>query len=58
MEKLQKARARLEEGAVENAMKINPRKSKSVRFTRVRVKGPLNYSLMDVLIPKASCCIY
>jgi hypothetical protein len=44
--------------AVENAMKINPSKSKAVRFTRARVKDPLNYSLMDTQIPKASSCKY
>jgi hypothetical protein len=33
--------------AVEYAMKINPSKSKAVRFTRAGVKDPLNYSLMD-----------
>jgi hypothetical protein len=44
--------------AVENAMKINPSKSKAVRFTRARVKDPLNYSLMDTLRPEASSCKY
>jgi len=44
--------------AVENAMKINPSKSKAVRFTRARAKDPLNYSLMDTLIPEASSCKY
>jgi len=44
------------EWAVENAMKINPSKSKAVRFTRARLKDPLNYSLMDALIPEASIC--
>jgi len=39
-------------------MKINPSKSKAVRFTRARVKNPLNYSLMDTLIPEASNCKY
>ena len=33
------------EWAVENGMKINPVKSKAVRFTRARVKNPLGYSL-------------
>jgi len=46
------------EWAVENAMKINPSKSKSIRFTRARVKDPLNYSLMGTLIPEASSCKY
>jgi hypothetical protein len=31
------------EWAVENEMKINPSKSKAIRFTRARVKDPLNY---------------
>ena len=39
-------------------MKINPIDSKAVRFTRARVKEPLNYSLMDGLIPEASSCKY
>ena len=58
MEKLQKDLDRLGERAVENAMKINPSKSKAIRFTRARVKDPLNYSLMDTLIPEASSCKY
>ena len=58
MEKLQKDLDRLGEWAVENAMKINPSKSKAVRFTRARVKDPLNYSLMGTLIPEASSCKY
>ena len=43
MEKLQKELFRLKEWAVENAMKTNPSKSKAIRFTRVRVKDPLNF---------------
>jgi len=58
MEKLQKDLDRLGEWAVENAMKINPRKRKAIRFTRARVKDPLNYSLVDTLIPEASSCKY
>jgi len=58
MEKLQKNLDRLGEWAVENAMKIYPSKSKAVRFTRARVKDPLNYSLMNALIPEASSCKY
>jgi len=34
-------------------MKINPSKNKAIRFTRTRIKDPLNYSLMDALIPEA-----
>ena len=39
-------------------MKINPSKSKAIRFTRARVKDPLNYSLLGTLIPEASSCKY
>ena len=58
MEKLQKDLDRLGEWAVENAMKINPSKSKAIRFTRASVEDPLNYSLMDTLIPEVSSCKY
>jgi len=58
MEKLQKELDRLGEWAVENAMKINPSMSKAIRFTRARVKDPLNYTLMGTLIPEASSCKY
>ena len=58
MEKFQKDLDRLGEWAVENAMKINPSKSKAIRFTIARVKGPLNDSLMGTLIPEASSCKY
>jgi len=44
METIQKDLDRLGEWAVENVMKINPSKSKAIRFTRARVKDPLNYS--------------
>jgi hypothetical protein len=49
---------RLGEWTVENAMKINPSRSKAIRFTRARVKDPLNYSLLDTLIQEASSCKY
>ena len=58
MEKLQKDLDRLGEWAAENAMKINPSKSKAIRFTGARVKDPPIYSLMDTLIPEASSCKY
>jgi hypothetical protein len=58
MEKLQKLLDRLGEWAAENAMKINASKSKAIRFTRARVKDPLNYSLMDTLTPEASSWKY
>ena len=38
--------------------KIYPSKRKAIRFTRARVKDPLNYSLMDTLIPEVSSCKY
>jgi hypothetical protein len=43
---------------VENGMKIDPYKSKTIRFTRARVKNPLGYSLGDQKIPAASSCKY
>ena len=58
MGKLQKDLDRLGEWAVENVMKINPSKSKAIRFTRARVKDPLNYLLMCTLIPETSSCKY
>ena len=58
MEKLQKDMDRLGEWMVENALKINPSKSKAIRFMRARIKDPLNYSLMGTLIPEASSCKY
>jgi hypothetical protein len=56
--KLQSDVDRLGEWAVENAMKINPSKSKAVCFMRPRVKGPLKYSLLGTLVPEASSCKY
>jgi len=58
MEKFKKDMYRLLELPVENAMEINPSKSKAIRFTRARVRNPLNYSLIDTLIPEASSCKY
>jgi hypothetical protein len=58
MENLQKDLDRLWDWAVENKTKINPSKSKAIRFTRARVKDPLNYSLMGTLIPEANSCTY
>ena len=57
-EKLQKDLENLGEWAVENGMKINPGKSKAIRFTRARVKNPLGYSLGGQKIPEASSCKY
>ena len=42
----------------ENAIKINPGKSKAVSFTRVRVKGCLNYFFGYQRILEASSCKY
>ena len=58
MEKLHKDLDRLGECSVENAMKLNPSKSKAIHFMRARVKDPLNYSLMGTLILEASSCKY
>jgi hypothetical protein len=58
IEKLQKDIDALTEWAVENGMKINPGKSKAIRFTRARVKNSLGYSLGHQKIPKASSCRY
>jgi len=58
VDKLQKDLNRLREWMVENAMKINPSKSKGIRFTRARVNDPLNYSLKDTLTAEASSCKY
>jgi len=58
IEKLQKVLDRLGEWAVENAMKINPSKSKAVRFAGAQVKDPLDYSLANTLIPEANSCKY
>jgi hypothetical protein len=55
---LQKDLGKLGEWVVVNAMRINPSKSKAVRFMRARAKDPLNYSLMDTLILEASSCKY
>jgi hypothetical protein len=49
MEKLQIGLNRVGEWAIENAMIINPAKSKAVCFTRARVMEPLNYSLWDIV---------
>jgi hypothetical protein len=42
---LQKVLDTLGEWAVENGMKINPGKRKTIRFTRALVKNPVGYSL-------------
>jgi hypothetical protein len=57
-EKLQIDLDRLGGWAEENAMKINPGKSKAVSFTRARVKAPLKYCLGDHRVSEASSCKY
>jgi hypothetical protein len=44
----------LGEWAVEYEMKINPGKSKRIRFTRARVKSPLGCTFGNPEIPEAS----
>jgi hypothetical protein len=44
--------------AEENAMKINPGKSKAVIFTSARVKEQLKYSLGDQRVLEGSSCKY
>jgi len=39
-------------------MKINPGKSKAIRFTSARVTNPLGYSLRDQKIPETNRCKY
>jgi hypothetical protein len=59
MENLQIDLNRLGEWVVENAMVINPAKSKAVCFMRAQVTKPLGYSLQeDIVIPEASRCKY
>jgi hypothetical protein len=58
VEMLQSDLNRLGEWAVENAMKINPNKSKAVCFTRARTKDPLNYLIRGTLVPEATSCKY
>ena len=56
IEKLQKDLNSLGEWAVENEMKINPDKSKTVSFTKARVKERLMFG--EKLIPEASSFKY
>ena len=39
-------------------MKINPGKSKAIRFTKTRANDTLRYSLMGKEIPQTSSCKY
>jgi hypothetical protein len=58
MVKLQDDLVRMEVWATENGMKINPAKSKAIRFTKARANDSLNYYLMDKEIPQSSSCKY
>jgi hypothetical protein len=58
VEKLQADLDLLGVWAVENEMKIYPSKSKSISFTRARMKEPLNYTLRNQKIPEDSSCKY
>jgi hypothetical protein len=58
MEKLHIDLNRLGEWEVENAMVINPAKSRAVSFTSAQVTELLSYSLWDMVIPEASSCKY
>jgi hypothetical protein len=42
---IEKLQTDLDTFGVENGTKINPSKSKAIRFTRAQVKNPLGYSL-------------
>jgi hypothetical protein len=55
-ENLQIDLGRLGDWVLENGMNINPGKSKAVTFMRAWVKDPLNYSLMDQVIPEGNSC--
>ena len=41
---------------LENAMKLNPGKSKAVSFMGAWVKDQPNYCLLDEIIPEANSC--
>jgi hypothetical protein len=41
---------------VENGMKLNPGKSKAIRFTTAWAKNPLGYFLGNQKIPEVSSC--
>jgi hypothetical protein len=58
IEKLQTDLDRLRDWAVENEMKINLNKSKTISFTRAWGRDPLNYCLSNQNIPEANLCKY
>jgi hypothetical protein len=55
---LQKDLDTLEEWAVENGMKINPGKCKTIKCTRTQLKSPLDYSLGVQNVLGAGSCKY
>ena len=55
---MQRDVARLGEWAVKNGMKINPKKSKAIFFTRARTKDTLQYYLSRMLVPEENSCKY
>jgi len=57
-ENLQIDLSTLGDWVVENCMKMNSGNSKAVSFTRARVRDPLNYALLDQVIPEASSYKY
>jgi len=57
-DKLQTDLNRLGEWAVKNEMKINPGKSKTVSFTKIRVKERIRCYFVDQFIPEASSFKY
>ena len=54
IDKLQTDQNRLSEWEVENEMKINPGKSKTVSFTKARMKERIRYYFGAQLIPEAN----
>jgi hypothetical protein len=48
----------LGEWEVENGKKINPGKSKTIRFTRAWVKNPLGFCLGDQKVQEMTSCKY
>jgi hypothetical protein len=58
VDKLQSDLNKLGEWALENEKKINPAKSKSVKFTQSRVRERIVYYVGDQLIPEANSFKY
>ena len=56
--KLQKDLDTLGEWEVENGMKINPGKCKTIRFTTAPFKSPQSYSIREQKFPEKSSCKY